>query len=326
MTEKEMVKEWGSKGQDIIKVIFPEPPKAFRCYCFHGLSGTLHGDHGALASVYSLECPFKWRNGYIENLTHQSRELQVSKIWIENQPYCLFITAISIFEADKMSISIFPTLLQIASDEAVSIHLFCSIHRPVAAAMSNSLLSSKASWHTHTQAHTHTHTLLRCPHSPASTHSSDCGQRQINWGAFVLNTHKTSLVKSNKYKLKNSCLHAVRFSHQHGIEYQYFPRYWGQKFKYCHNTGGHWSEKQDGKRVETCFSAMRAQWVAGEAGDGCREVVRCDASRSMGWMTHYRPNFTLCMAEGGAGGCSVRSTHTHTHTHSEHGRASKQLG
>ena len=41
-------------------------------------------------------------------------------------------------------------------------------------------------------------------------------------------------------------------------------------------------EKQDGKRVETCFSAMRAQWVAGEAGDGCREVVRCDASRSMG--------------------------------------------
>lgn len=34
--------------------------------------------------------------------------------------------------------------------EAVSIHIFCSIHRPVAAAMSNSLLSSRASWHTHT--------------------------------------------------------------------------------------------------------------------------------------------------------------------------------
>ena len=67
--------------------------------------------------------------------------------------------------------------------------------------------------------------------------------------------------------------------------------------------------------MDTCFSVMRTPWVTGEAGDGCREVVRCDASRSMGRMTHYRPDVTLCAAEGGAGGRSVRSTHTHTHMH-----------
>ena len=31
MTEKEMVKEWSSKGQGIIKVLFPETLKAFCC-------------------------------------------------------------------------------------------------------------------------------------------------------------------------------------------------------------------------------------------------------------------------------------------------------